>query len=429
MKKFIPSLLLLLPLASMAQNKARSATVTFSDGTKKEFVVKDRQAMLNPHRFTLNDVVTGKDLSITPLDAKTISITGGDTWTGAILDVDQTPVELTDEQQSGAMRGYNPRKDTVFLLHEFNGSVVNLYSLQDRQRTHLFLVKQGGPFEELIYRHYVLDDNGRQLEREDKRYQAQVAEAVKECPLVADATESLRFSGPAISELFKTYEKDCLKSEKVESRFDRVKGRLGVSPMLGYTLNRPTFSSTNTNDLIPPGEVIVAGTPSFGISFVYTLPVLKKRLAAGADLYFNMYKGHADTVRLKGGSPTFYTTKGLDYKISTIRTNFYMQYYLTTSSLVRPFIKAGFGFGYSPSHTASSKEYEFFADALHEVSKNDPFVAQGFKTTQFGFTVGLGIEVSLFAIQYKFETYSGYINTFATTSSLAAHSVFVGFRL
>lgn len=429
MKKILLPALFLLPFTTIAQKKVKTATVTFTNGSTQELLVADRDAMLNPHHFQLKDGATGKQVSITPLDVKTVSIAGGDTWTSAILDVDQTPVELTDEQLTGNAPSYNPRKDTVFLLHEFNGSTVSLYSLQDRQRTHLFLTKQGGKYEELIYRHYVQDDNGRQLEREDKHFQEQVAEAVKECPLVAEATEKLRFSGAYISDLLKSYETNCLKSTKAESRFDRVKGRLAIFPMVGYTLNNPSFSSEHSSDLIPPGDVKVAGTPSFGFSFVYNLPVMNKKLAVGADIYYNAFKGHADTTRLAGGSPSFYTTKGLDYKISTIRTNIFMQYYFVNTPNLRPFVKAGFAFGYSPTHTATVPEYEFYSDALHPVTNNDPFKELGFKSMQFGFTAGAGVEISRFSIQYKFEAYSGYVSTLATTSSLGVHSLFVGFKL
>lgn len=420
---------LLLPFLTFAQSKARSATVTFKDGTSREYVVADRDAMLNPHQFTLTDGGTGKKITISPLEVNTVSIAGGDSWTAAILHVDQTPVDVTDEQAAQHLPGYQPRMDTVFLLNEFTGSVLSLYSLQDRQRSHLFLTKQGGAFEELVYRHYVQDDNGRQLEREDKQYQAQLAEAVKECPLVADATDKLRFSAAVISDLLRTYEKDCLKSTTVVARADRQKGRLAIAPMIGYTLNNPKFVSDHSNDLIPPGPVKVAGTPSFGLSFVYHLPVMHDKLAVVADLYYNSFKAKADTVRLKGGSNTFYTTKGLEYQVSTIRMDLAVQYYLTKPSLVRPYIKAGIAFGFSPSYSATPIEYEFYSDALHPVTKKDPFKEQGFKSMQFGVNLGAGVDISRFSIQYKFGSYTGYVNTQGTGSSLTVHSVFVSYRI
>ena len=422
-------LLLFMPGLSFSQEKARAATVTSPQGRISEYLATDRDATTDPHRFILTDAQTGKKVIITPMDASLVAVAGGDSWTAAILDVDLTPADLAGLQASGSTGAPTSRKDTVFLLNEFSGAVVSLYSLQEHKRTHLFLTKQGGPFEELVHRQYSRDEYGNLAEEEDNEYRSQLAAAVKECPFIADQTQVVRFSGADIADLLGTYEVNCLKTSHVRTRADRLKGELAITPWVGYAFNRSGFVCDHPSDLVPPGTVKIPGTPSFGIGFIYHMPGINNKLALSVDLHYNSFKAKADTVRLAGGTSAIYTTKGLEYRISNIRSGLGMQFYLTDPGNFRPWIGGGLSLGFSPTHVATPIEYQFNSGALHAIPKKDPFQELGFQAFQYGFHLGAGVDFGRVGIQYAFENFSGYVTTIETGSSLKVHSFRLSYRI
>lgn len=419
--------LLLMPIMSRAQQTEKAMTVIYKDGATRSFRLTNYKDVADPHHFILTDASTGERIIVIPEETEVVLLQGAEAWIPAIVELDQSPDEISLGELSAGATAYPPRTDTVFLLNEFKGKTVALYSVRIGKRQHIFLSKRNGPYQELIHKRILLEGRAGNLQQDHNPYQAVLADAVSKCPMMASATPTVAFDAGSIARFLQTFEMDCLKNAETKLRSEIPDKPLIFSIMVGSTWNRPSFASDNPNELIPPGPVSIAGTPSFGLSLMVPTSAGRHGFSVGIEMYFNRFRAHADTVWLKGGTPELHRSRGLDYSISSIRSALVGQYKFYATPKLRPFLKGGLNIGYAVSSYASSATYVYQSGTLQESTFKDPFKAQGFNPFQLGFTLGAGMDISHFSIQYKFETSAGYVSTVNTGSSLLVHSLFLSY--
>jgi len=314
--------------------------------------------------------------------------------------IDQRPTEPESDFPSGDLL----RRDTVFLEKLVEGGLT-LYHYHDR-RKHLYLAVDGGRPSELI--HYVrhVQRNGRTYLAESERYKGQLNEArTSDCPRTA---RGLRYTVASIVE----YVRACngsegrdLSKQLVERTRFRLDHQVHLRPgQMNMTLTK-------------------AGSPSLDVSgrsigFGYTLMLRPNRPSASMGLLMNLglrwFQGDNDRLRERTATNV---RRGETYSVVytgtaraegvALRVGLGGRYRVRTNASIRPFVEVGLRGLHALSYDASFTQEQI---STPQTSPDGETITETVYTetyewpqTQFGGSIGLGLEWKAWAVQVDAE--------------------------
>lgn len=400
----IASILLYTTLLQAQENKRTAILVTNNNDSLKVWV-DTRESLINSHSLKIKKDSLGKYKSIRASEVRCLINLNGNSYISAVVLLDKTPpnLEATNTLDSSYLV---LALDTVFLQVELISEKMNLYSLNDGNKSHFFFQKPGGPITELYDRKYNILKEGGIFEAEDKTYIHQLQAQLEDCPDLAYDLPTLRYSLYSLKKIFETYNTNCGSKGKIAYKSAGKKGKLQIGLLAG-------LASTFINIRQDPGGVTLLNTSkpikfqnSFtgGLRLNYFILKAAKKFSIVADLSYIRTKGTESEYSLYSSSAlNTWKTTTLDF--SSLDLDVLLRYTLPLKGPVKPFINAGFA-AFEAISRRNNVSYDFYYNNVHSISNEDPFHG-GFKPFQGGFLAGGGILYKRFSLEFKYANLSG----------------------
>lgn len=328
---------------------------------------------------------------------RSLAVVNGPYFTGAAVLIDKTPADI--DVNSGLDSTYlSFAMDTVLLKAEFLGGKISLFSLIDRNKSHFFVRKPGGPITELFDRRYRLHRDDGVIDAEDKDYLHQLEELMQDCPDLAGNLLGVSYTVDALKKAARNYNA-CGQKGKTLYESEVRKGRLQIALLAGggFSGIKATNSvyGTQSNTTLQ-SESTFAG----GVSFDYFLSRTDKKFSIVGGVLYSQVKG-SNSAYTEYQSASDYTLQSLTIDYTSLNVNVLCRYTIPLQGSLRPFLNAGFAFLGGLSHQNTSTTDEYY-DNAHHLSSDDPFYG-GFKSFQTGPEVGGGLRFKRLGLEYKFE--------------------------
>lgn len=348
-----------------------------------------------------------------------------DYYKSAIVTIDQTPYNEEIPSDSFALK---QSIDTVFLKTEYTSNNIKLYSLYDKKRSHFFIQKDNGPFEELIYRKLLLNKSGTVYESEDRKFVSQLSDLLADCLQAVSSIKSIGYTTQAIEEIFDDYNRFCHK-ENVARYSKTYKAKFEISALAGISLLSFNYSDAsgflgNVNKINLASGI----SPVIGGRFNYIPALLHSRFSITGDLYFSSYTA-SSSYYSNYISSSDYTKNTMNLKNGYINLAIAVRYYfIGEKSSFRPFINVGYLAGLAVSTNNKMTSDDFF-NGSHTISQADAFPNNGFKNDQYGFVAGAGIIFKKASIDYRYLGYTNYLLYQSKSMTAASNNITLAYRL
>lgn len=402
---FLFCLIFLCAIAKAQQNEIPATLITVHNDTLKVWV-NFKEFTGNLHSISVKRDSLDKKSENWPASAvRSLAGVHGPYYIGAAVLIDRTPADMEVSERLDSSN-LTLVEDTILLKAVLISGKINLLSLIDRNKSHFFVQKPGGPITELFDRKYRLRKDDIVVESEDKPYLHQLEELMADCPDVANNVLDVTYTVDALKKIAKAYN-SCGQKGKTLYEGDTKEGRLQIALLAGIGLSGITEQSGNTTSSFQ-SKTTFAG----GASFDYFLSQMDKKFSITGALLYNHTQG-SQSEYTEYGSPSGYTLQSLTIDYTSLHVDLLCRYTIPLRGDFRPFIELGVAFFGVLSKQNTDAVDEFY-DNAHHVTYYDPFQA-GFRGLQAGPEAGAGLRYKRFGLEYKFETISN-ISSYASTS-------------
>ena len=427
--KSITVLVLCFLLSSVVfgQSDYKKAVIHKTSGDTLRCLVKDKEWLENPTSITIRTTPKSTTQQVKISEILKIIIENGDYYKAATVKIDKTPLEFQTAYIDPQLIKFE--EALVLLQVEHSASPFTLMSLRRGGRFYLFVQKDGGEPQPLIYRKISLLRDGVSFETEDNSYISQLADMLEGCAAAVKKTENTNYSTGRIVDIFKIYGQECGGNTTEYSNEQRLKGKMGITFIGGVSFNHPRFRGVDGftgSPLITSNQLTTAAAFSGGVRMQYLLPRLHQRLALLLDLFYNSYTSNT-TEYTSFTTSDLYTKKTLNIHPGLVKTALMAKYYLTDGAL-RPFLQAGFAGCLTISHEESVVLDDYYNGQSH-ISTANPYDGITYKKMQLGFTGGAGVEYKRLSADYRYGRVTGTVNVSLIRSNVTTHSLLFGFRI
>ena len=435
MKKFSWLLFcIVFPCFLIAQKNIRKAILVTSTGDSVNALINDREWHNNPTEVTVRTYPDEIVRTYTAEQLQSVFIENGARYFIVKVKVDITPSEFQTSFLDPQL--IKSEESLVFLLQEFSNNNLSLYSLQANGRLHLYIRKDRGIPEELIYRNLTLVRNGSPFDVEDRSYVRQLDSLLSDCDKLTNeinpASGATRYTISSIRKLLQNYQRQCGGPLPAYVRQNKARGKASYFVSAGTTINNVRFKGGNVtpdnrSDLITKNPLKADPSFSAGITFQYVLPVMKQKLGFLFSAYYNSFKASGTEYKtyLSGD---LYEEKTLTVNPTLLRSGLLTRYYISNRNL-RPYLQAGFIGSFVLSHKDELILDDYYGGEHHVTSNDQPYGTFQYKKLQLGFAFGAGLQYGRICLDYKFEPTSGYLNSMNIRSHVIANTIMIGFRL
>ncbi len=422
--RYYLSLLLLGPLFVFSQKYKVHSLVILKNGDSLQVLTQDKQFQ-DPYAIKTFDSATRTQRTFRPSEVRALVIGGQDYYTSAFVSIDQTPYheEVTPDSNT-----YSSRSDTVFLKTEYFSNAIQLYSFRDNKRTHLFIQKNNGGINELIYINFLINRSGTNYENENKKFIFQLRELLSDCPDAISHINNIDFSVQAIEKVLEDYNRICRKGSATLYKKE-YHSKFEISVIAGASFSSLTakgpanfLAQSNSSLTLQSGAA-----PIIGLRFNYIPQAFHSHLSALADIYYNSYDA-SSTAYSNYVNSTFFTKTSTTLKASYARLGIMVRYYfLNEKSAFRPFVNAGYSAEFILTRNNQTSSDNYF-NGNQNITTSDPYPNGGYKSSQYGFVAGLGGTYSRFSLEYRYGSYIGFLNYVNNSLSMKTNEVIFSFR-
>jgi Outer membrane protein beta-barrel domain len=407
--------LIFLCTTAKAQQKLSPAILVTAHNDSLHVWVKTRERLASNHSILIRkDSIQGNFEHWPASSIRSLAVTGGPYYIGAVVQIDKTPLNLeVNIVDSSSIKLAN---DTVLLTAEFISGKISLYSLTDEVKLHFYVQKPGGTIQELFDRKYLITRDGGSSESEDKAFILQLQQLMEDCPDLAGNLSPLSYNQISIKSILTKYNDQCGGKGKVEYAATGGEGKWQIGIFAGVSIPSITVkgggatlggNSTGNGNSLSSSASFAAGA-----NFEYFLSGTATKFAILGSASYQMVKGSSSGYT-EYGSATAYTQQTLTIDYSALRLDLLCRYTFPTGGKLLPFLNAGVSFSEALSNKNSSSSDEYY-DNAHHITTSDPFNG-GFKSLQPGLLAGAGLRLGRLGLEYRFASFSN-IGSFTDAS-------------
>jgi hypothetical protein len=184
----------------------------------------------NPVEIRFKKEESSSEVIYSPLQISRFEV-NNEAYIGAIVESEISPSKINLLQ-----RGSTPviRMDTVFLQVLIEGPV-SLYHYKNDAENDNFYIQENSAFELLIYKKYLLGEEGKTLMNENKKYIGQLTLYLGNCPTIQSKINTTIYNERSLLNLFETYYK-CIGIESNHQQRPQ-NTRVEAGALTGITLN------------------------------------------------------------------------------------------------------------------------------------------------------------------------------------------------
>ncbi len=368
----------------------------------------------NPEKVFFKETVEGERSTYFPLQIKSFGVMD-ESYESAVVQTEVSPSDISNLNYS---RNLEIKTDTAFLQAVVKGRK-SLYYNKTRSGIEQYYIWQDTAFNLLIYKKYLMEQDGRQVIVENKTWLGQLTLYLNDCPSLPKMLKNLDYQKYSLEKLFLDYYAYSQSPVKFHTKTETVHAQFGV--LAGVSSTTLKIEGDNYNYLVKAGYKSSVNF-SGGLFLNLVLPRSQGKWSIYNELLYTSYQ--------VSGSYTSYSNT-TEYIIIHTTLGYT---YLKLNTMVRfkyPFGKF-FVFvngGLSNGLVINEKNYARVDSKL--MNQVDVYEAKALNDTrkyEIGYVVGAGAGFWKFSLDFRYERANG----ITVYSILGSHTdrfyCFLGYR-
>ncbi|RUT77921.1 hypothetical protein [Ancylomarina longa] len=205
-----------------------------------------RDWIKNPHEITFKDKITNKVNIYKPCDLLEFRV-ANEIYESAIINFE------TSAYHTGKLTtdpSLHLHKDTIFLQTVIKGNK-SLYYLKSKNGNVNFYIKKDSKFELLIYKKYLKEKEGNQIQIENKKYLGQLSEYLKDYITSSSKFKIYKYNLKSLKKLFQYYYSISQTKISFQKKKEKISVELGLLSGASFSSlkfnNSKFFTLTKTN--------------------------------------------------------------------------------------------------------------------------------------------------------------------------------------
>jgi hypothetical protein len=369
----------------------------------------------NPTRISFKETIEGKPILLKPSDIKEFKV-ADEMYESGIVKIEVSPTQTAKLDYDPTV---NLKVDTTFLQALIKGEK-SLYLYKNMNGVTNFYIKRDSAFDLLIYKKYLVEQEGKYAVKENKKYIGQLAYYLGDCESISLKMNGVHYSQKSLTKAFKSYY-DCSPSALTFKR-EVEKASLEIAVLAGVSRANLHFKGSNSWNYLLDSDYSPSFDFSGGLVFEIVLPRNQGRWSIANEILFSTYT-------IKGVEEKFieeehYSVSSIEFGYSYLKINNLVRYKypLRRSSL---FVNGGISNGFAMRDTNHWRQDVYFYGM--ESSVEDLAIKKARKYEQ-GIIVGTGIKYNKLSFEVRHEWGNGMSSYSNLTSTTKRTYFLLGYR-
>lgn len=347
----------------------------------------------NPDKISFKTSIENNTVSFTPTDIIEFRV-GAEIYVSGIINTEVSQVQtskLDDDDQ------LNIKVDTTFLQTLFRGEK-NLFYYKNSTGRENFYIQQDKGFELLIYKRYLIHQDGRHRSAENITYLGQLSLYLSDCKTINSRLTNTLYKQNSLIKLFQYYYKCSSSDISFQKDVDKVRVEKGI--MAGVSLTSLKFRSESL-EYLAEANYSLSINFSTGLYLDLILPRNHGKWSINNEILLSTYKvkGRYEDYQHEN----FYSTTTTEIGYSYLKINNLGRYKYPIGRLFL-FLNAGISNGFAFNETNyKRKESKFYSTerVVEELALNDT------RKLEHGIILGTGIKYNRLSMELRFEIGNG----------------------
>lgn len=370
----------------------------------------------NPVEIRFKKEESSSEVIYSPLQISRFEV-NNEAYIGAIVESEISPSKINLLQ-----RGSTPttRTDTVFLQVLIEGPV-SLYHYKNDVENSNFYIRENTAFELLIYKKYILGEEGKTLINENKKYIGQLTLYLGNCSTIQPKINTSTYSQRSLLNLFELYYK-CIGMESNHQQ-GQQKIKVEVGALAGLSLSTFNFSGQG-HDQIRQADYELSPNFTAGLFIDIILSKNLGKWSINNELSFTPYSITGKYAAQE--NPNLYVESDITFSHTYLKLSNMVRYRFYSTESVAIYTNLGVTNGYMIHEEKNERITSTIFHDVETVTKN-PALEEIRKYEQ-GFLFGLGVKRNKFSFETRYEQGNG-ISPYSTLNSKRRNFyLIVGYR-
>lgn len=349
----------------------------------------------NPDKIFFKEKNSDNKVYYTPNEIKAFHVLD-EVYVSAIVETEVTPDNTNDLLTNKELK---IKIDTAFLQTMINGTK-SLYFYQNISGKAQFYIMQGGVYDLLIHKRYLLDLKETTLIAENKKYVGQLTYYLQDCPTIQSIINETKYNKESLENLFQRYYNETRSGMKFQKKTEKYPIEYGI--LAGMSSTSLKFSDSKNPELSYAKYSRHSENFMAGLFLDLVLARNNGKISICNELTYSSYKinGYYNSAE----NESVYTNTSTTFGYSYLKMINMLRYKYPIGNL---FIYVNFGLsnGYVIKEENFKKtESQFYS--THTVEENKALDKT--KKLEQGFVFGLGTKYKKFSFEIRGEKGNGF---------------------
>lgn len=370
----------------------------------------------NPAEIRFKKEESSSEVIYSPLQISRFEV-NNEAYIGAIIESEVSPSKINLLQ-----RGSTPviRMDTVFLQVLIEGPV-SLYHYKNDVENNNFYIRENAAFELLIYKKYLLGEEGKTLINENKKYIGQLTLYLGNCPTIQSKINTSTYNERSLLNLFEIYHKCIGIQSNHQQGPQKIKFEVGA--LAGLSVSTFNFSGQG-HEQIRQADYELSTNFMAGLFIDMILSKNLGKWSINNELNFTPYTITGKYAEQE--NPNLYTESDLTFNHTYLKLNNMVRYRFYSTKSIAIYTNLGITNGYMIHEDKNERITSTVFHDVETVTKN-PALEEIRKYEQ-GFLLGLGFKRNKFSFETRYEQGNG-VSPYSTLNSKRKNFyLIVGYR-
>ncbi|ALJ00378.1 hypothetical protein DC20_17120 [Rufibacter tibetensis] len=406
---------LALPQVVLAQTNYKPGYVITVKGDSLTGLIDDTYLDHNFSKVSFKQKPSDTNINYFPSQLKRFGILGK-VYESAVV---KTEISSADTRKLRPFPELKLETESTFLLPLAVGPK-NIYFFVNSVGKEQFYLKAEDQFELLVYKRFLISDNGRRAAAENKKYVGQLALYFSDCSAIQANVSAISYTRKSFEKLLKTYFA-CTNNDTA---------RVETTPKVGVELGAVTgvtftdFSFTSPGFLYLQNAGYNRSTDVYGGLFLdIILPAYKKKLSIYNEVGFSSYSVSGSYVV---PNQDFYETIQTSFDQAYLKLYNLLTYKLTASNSYAIYLKAGVGNGFSV-YSKNKRVIDSMYTGTRSVQEGVSL--RKTRNHEQSLVMGAGFHFQRFMGEARFEIGNGLSDYIGVNSSTTRHHFLIGYKL